>query len=246
MLHSLLIMLVTIGGSALADPASTDSLRLQSDEAVAALRIMEAVGHHIEPPADAWSALYASDGYRRLKRREAAMGRAFTDSSFALFLRADSTVARRESLRRTLMTWQRMDLRAARTQALSWLPTGARISATIYLLIKPRPNSFVFDTDTDPAIMLYLDPAQSTATFSNHVVHELHHIGYASVCDQRSAVGGTAVDRVRIWLGAFGEGFAMLAAAGGLSVHPHATSPRAERARWDHDVAGFDGNLGLI
>jgi hypothetical protein len=44
-------------------------------------------------------------------------------------------------------------------------------------------------------------------------------------------------------MGAFGEGFAMLAAAGGPRVHPHATSPPADRARWDRDVARFDADL---
>jgi hypothetical protein len=37
-------------------------------------------------------------------------------------------------------------------------------------------------------------------------------------------------------MGAFGEGLAMLAAAGGPDIHPHAVSPPADRARWDNDI----------
>jgi hypothetical protein len=45
------------------------------------------------------------------------------------------------------------------------------------------------------------------------------------------------------WIGGFGEGFAMLAAAGGPDVHPHAVSASDERARWDKDVANFNDDL---
>jgi len=48
------------------------------------------------------------------------------------------------------------------------------------------------------------------------------------------------------WIGAFGEGYAMLAAAGGPDVHPHATSGAEERARWDHDVARCDADLAEL
>jgi hypothetical protein len=47
-------------------------------------------------------------------------------------------------------------------------------------------------------------------------------------------------------MGAFGEGFAMLAAAGRPDVHPHAASPAADRERWDRDVARFPADLREI
>ena len=48
------------------------------------------------------------------------------------------------------------------------------------------------------------------------------------------------------WMGAFGEGFAMLAAAGGPDVDPHAASSPEEHARWDHDLANFNSDLGAL
>ena len=112
-------------------------------------------------------------------------------------------------------------------KALAYLPTGTRIHARVYLLIKPRTNSFVFEPATDPAIMLYLDPARTRAQLENTVAHELHHIGYAAACDSTppDAPPDSAVSTARQWLSAFGEGVAMLAAAGGPEVHAHATSP---------------------
>ena len=46
--------------------------------------------------------------------------------------------------------------------------------------------------------------------------------------------------------GAFGEGFAMLAAAGGPDADPHAASSPEQHARWDHDLANFNADLGSL
>jgi len=116
----------------------------------------------------------------------------------------------------------------------------------VFPVIKPRTNSFVFEPSTDAAIFLYLNPSETEAQFENTVAHELHHIGYASVSARfDSSIAALPADAhaAAEWMGAFGEGFAMLAAAGGPGVDPHASSPSAERARWDRDVAGFGPDL---
>src|SRR5205823_9956353 len=48
------------------------------------------------------------------------------------------------------------------------------------------------------------------------------------------------------WIGAFGEGFAMLAAAGGPDIHPHEYSKPEDRARWDRDIAKFNDDLKKV
>jgi hypothetical protein len=47
-------------------------------------------------------------------------------------------------------------------------------------------------------------------------------------------------------MGAFGEGFAVLAAAGGPGVDPLEASSPAEHARWDRDLANFNQDLGAL
>lgn len=81
------------------------------------------------------------------------------------------------------------------------------------------------------------------------MAHELHHIGYASIDARVEAKlkdlppdAHAAVE----WAGAFGEGFAMLAAAGGPDVHPHAVNKPEDRARWDHDMANFNQDLKAV
>lgn len=229
-----------------ADPGASD-LTIVADEAEAALAIMELRQAGRPVPEERWQHLFRTDGYRRLKAREEAMGRGFEDSTFRAFLSSDTLVRRTPELRRTLAEWRTVRLDGASRRALAYLPRGARLRARVYLLIKPWTNSFVFEPATDPAIMLYLDPARTRAQFENTVAHELHHIGYAAACrSEPGAAGEFAVSTARRWLGAFGEGVAMLAAAGGPQAHPHATSPAEDRSRWDRDVADAGADLRKV
>jgi hypothetical protein len=103
----------------------------------------------------------------------------------------------------------------------------------------------------DPAIFLYLDPTVSREKFENTLAHELHHIGYGSGCPSEQVTDEIAkmplnAQRVVGWIGAFGEGFAMLAAAGGPDKYPHAVSNAEERARWDRDMLNFNTDLKKV
>ena len=121
--------------------------------------------------------------------------------------------------------------------------------AKVYPVVKPRDNSFVFEADTDPAIFLAVDPTQSESAFANTVAHELHHIGLASL----SAAYETRISKLAAnprqaarWMGAFGEGLAVLAAAGSPDVHPMRDFPDADRIRWDQDDELFDQLVGQL
>ena len=135
--------------------------------------------------------------------------------------------------------------------ALEYLPAGARIRAKIYPVIKPRDNSFVFEVKTEPAIFLYLDPTVAQKKFENTLAHELHHIGFGTTCP--SAESSAALSKLSVpaqnvlgLVSAFGEGFAMLAAAGGPSVHPHEVSKAEERTRCDNDLKNFNADLKKV
>jgi putative zinc-dependent peptidase DUF5700 len=224
-------------------------LTLNIDEAEAVLAILgkRAAGTAVTD-AD-WQGLFATEPYIRLKKREAAMHRDFTDDDFKKFVLSPELAARYSVLRHTLDDWKKADLNASARRVLTYLPEEASIKAKVFPVIKPKTNSFVFDTQTDPAIFLYLDPDESAAKFENTVAHELHHIGYSSISSLAEArqknVPPNAQPAVE-WMGAFGEGFAMLAAAGGPDVDPHAASTATEHARWDHDLANFNQDLGTL
>jgi len=207
-----------------------------STEAKTALVVMTAIDPRAR--AEAWAALKATEEYRRLSERETSFHRSMSDTTFYQWLTADSTIARAPALERTLNTWMASDIAGAVERSAAYLPRGTPISAKLYFMIKPHPNTFVYDTEHNPAIFVSVDSTVDAAQFENEIAHELHHIGIAAACPAAPASSSqTPMDTLVNWMSAFGEGWAMLAAAGGPKVNPHWESDSADRARWDHDYA---------
>lgn len=239
-----------------AKPADRVSVTFDAREAETALAILElrAAGRPVDEAS--WERLFTCEPYVRLKKREEEIGRrfkdpsrAFTDQDFRKFMLSPELADKAAGLRRLLGEWSRTDLRAAAVRILGYLPEGAEIRVKVYPMIKPRMNSFVFELDSDPTIFLYLNAKIDRPMFENTVAHEMHHIGLAFVEQkQKGQYDGLtpAARRAAECLGAFGEGFAMLAAAGGPDVHPHASSRPEDRARWDRDMAGSDADLRKV
>ncbi|HEX6125924.1 MAG TPA: DUF5700 domain-containing putative Zn-dependent protease [Pyrinomonadaceae bacterium] len=227
------------------------SVRIDTTEADAVLRILDKRESGTKIDESDWSTLFATEGYIRLKKRELGLTRPFTEESFREFVMSGELLARREKLGETLARWKQASPDAAADRALAYLPANATIKATIYPVIKPRDNSFVFEIKTDPAIFLFLDPAVTPEQFENTLAHELHHIGFGTACPPTGSKArmerlSSGPQKILRWVGAFGEGLAMLAAAGGTDTHPHAVSKLADRERWDRDVANFNNDLKKV
>jgi len=248
-------------GCAAARPSAPDrpdrpdriDLRFDSAEAEAALEIVADTERSSSSSDAGFAKLESTDGYRRLERREKEMGAPLDPAAFRAFLLSDARAEEAPALRKTLGEWKQADLRAAAERVMAYLPAEARIRATVFAVIKPRKNSFVFEPQTNPAIFLCVDPTMTRAQFENTVAHELHHIGFASLRDDEpdrapDLAPGRAPElkKVQTWISGFGEGFAMLAAAGGPDTHPHEHSAAVDRERWDHDVANFDADLKQV
>jgi hypothetical protein len=238
-------MCVLVLGALAQEPEPRVQLALDVSEAEAVLAIVEVKAAGKEPAESDWQRLFTSEPYVRLKQREAEMKRAFTDEQFREFVLSAELAGRAAALRSTLEQWKRAELEAGAEQVLGYLPAGARIRAKVYPMIKPVTNSFVFETRTNPAIFLYLDPQLPREKFENTVAHELHHIGFASLTPEIEKAVEAHPANVRAaleWMGAFGEGFAMLA-AGSPDADPHAVSTAEERATWERDLANFNRDV---
>lgn len=250
LLFSFLIVINAVCHAAAQSPPALD-VRLVTDEAEAVLAILAKRQANATITDADWKRVFESEGYVRLKKRETSMQRPFEDTDFKTFVMSDKLTNNTKALEETLDRWKRADVTRSASLALSYLPKEARIRAKIYPVIKPRDNSFVFDLKNDPAIFLYLDPAVSREKFENGLAHELHHIGYGTTCPAATTSAEIAklpsnVQKALMWSGAFGEGFAMLAAAGGPDVHPHAVSEAEDRKRWDKDLANFNDDLKKV
>jgi Putative zinc dependent peptidase (DUF5700) len=164
-----------------------------------------------------WQKSFASEPFMRLKEPEASMHRDFTDEDFKTFVLTDRLLKQAPHLRRTLDAWKKSNMSAIADRILPYLPADASIKATVYSVIKPKSNSFVLEADTSPAIFLYLDPEQSESEFENIVAHESHHIGFSDADKQYKSRIKSLPENARKAakrMGAFGEGLAVLAAAG--------------------------------
>jgi hypothetical protein len=254
---SVLSLLISI--AAFSAPAAENSrvqLTLDTSEADEVLALL-ALRRDNKPIEEAqWQKLFVTEPYQRLKQREKKIGeqfhdptRAFSNDDFEKFVLSEDLLKRAPRLQETIDQWKKADMYQLAERILQYLPPSAVIRAKVYPIIKPRTNSFVWEASSNPAIFLYVDPEVSREKFENTVAHELHHIGLASVesgYDRKIAILTERARAAAEWMGAFGEGFAMLAAAGGPDVDPHAASSAAEHARWDHDMANFSADLQSV
>lgn len=228
--------------------SAADRVRIifNTSEADAVLAILDKRAAGM-PIVDAdWQRLFTSEPYVRLKKREASMHRDFTDEDFKRFVLSEDLAKRAPLLQRTLDTWKKADLTAAANRILPYLPPNAQVKASVYPVIKPKTNSFVFETSTDPAIFLYVDPEQSQSEFENTVAHESHHIGFADADRQYEEKIKSLPENAKKaaeWMGAFGEGLAVLAAAGSADVHALHDFNADQRTRWDQDMKFVDQQL---
>jgi hypothetical protein len=244
MIRRVLCVLLLLSSVCSADERVHFALNASEADAVLAILAKRSTGQTIGY-AD-WQNLFSSEPYQRLKKREASMHRDFTDDDFKKFVLSDYLARRAPALRRTLETWKKADLTSVGNRILPYLPATARVNASVYPMIKPKTNSFVFEADINPAIFLYLDPEQSQSEFENTVAHESHHIGFSDANKQYEERIKSLPQNARkaaTWMGAFGEGLAVLAAAGSAEVHPLKDFNHDQQIRWDQDMKFVDQQL---
>ena len=242
-----IVVVMFLTCSAYAQPPSRVNLKLDASEAEAVLTILEKRAQHEDVTDADWQKLFSTTPYRRLKQRETSLRRPFTDEAFMKFVA--TLDGNREQLRQTLRQWRSTDLQAIAQRPLGYLPPQASIHADVYPVIKRQSNSFVFEPATNAAIFLYLDPKKSRAEFENTVAHEAHHIGLSSLdaaYEEKIKSLPEDVRKAARWMGAFGEGMAVLAAAGSPDIPPMADFPERDRVLWDLEAEQFGANLDSL
>lgn len=157
------------------------AIQIDPDEATAMLAMARA------PSDAAWARVVATAGFRRLRARELAMQRPFDEATLRSFAQSPELASRATALADAVVKWSSVDLDAIARRVLAYLPREARLTATVYPVIKPASNSFVNKDEHGAAIFVFVDPVQTAAQFDNTIAHELHHIGFASLPDEPCA-----------------------------------------------------------
>jgi hypothetical protein len=236
---------------ALLTQAPAIEVRLVVDEPKAALAILDKRAVAKPIVEEDWQTLFKTEGYTRLKDRELGMGREFKEEDFRTFMQSEDLLAKRQALRDTLAKWQLVNIQECGARSLAYLPKGAKLRASVYFLVKPRTNSFVWDLAKNPAVMLYLDPEMSADELGMTIAHEFHHVGFAGVGYAKDysewlTKQSSARKSALTWQGAFGEGFAVLAAAGGPSPNPIAPARKQVRDAWDEGVKNLNRDMAEL
>lgn len=187
--------------------------------------------------------LFRTTGYKWLKERELAMEQGFSDADFSEFIVSDILHQQAPAFRLALDKLQKLSLESLINQAKEYLPAHAMIDTFIVPLIKPKSNSFIYPVGEKVVVFLYLHPNVTASKLQNTLIHELHHIGLNSVYKGLSTMIDDISDHHVRELVQFtqplGEGYAMLAAAGGPNIHPN-DHDQELKALWDQRMISFD------
>lgn len=227
-------------------------IAIEPDQAQAVLELLDVRAAGGEVPDSLWTRLLASEGYRRTMQRERGMNERFgldrgiDDSSFRTWALSGAALEGIAERRAALDAWLKVDLQSAGERALAYLPAGTRLHGTIYPIVREQTNSFIWDLETEhPAIFMYVESGRDAAEIEHILAHELHHVGSAlAPCPEAPPAPDrpAGVRQVRRWLTAFGEGIAVLAAAGGPDGDTHPFAGPDERSAWSArlDSLAFD------
>lgn len=230
-------------------PAERTQLVVVPDQAAATLDVLQQRAGGGVIREEGWTALFATEGYRRMMEREQAINewlgrdRGINDESFRRWATSDAALEDLPGRAAGLEAWGSVDVETAGALALAYLPEHARLRATIYPLIREQTNSFVHDLGGErPAIFMYVEPGQRPAEVEHVLAHELHHVGLTGACR------GTAEDRdlPRSLLTGFAEGVAVLAAAGGPDADTHPVATPAQREAWALRMASVESDMAAF
>jgi hypothetical protein len=227
--------------------AQTNNISLKSDflEADAVIDILNKLEKKESINDSIWQNIFITEPYQKLKTREAAFKRPFTDEDFKNFV-LTKLPDRKEDLKNTLNEWKKAKFDSIASGIIKYLPEGASINAKVFVVIKPKQNSFIWSDSTGKHIFLYLNTSSTKDQFENTVAHESHHIGMMSLekrIEDTLKNLSPSVKKAAEWISAFGEGEAMLAAAGSPDRHPHWCSSDSSKQRWDSDMLNFNSDL---
>jgi hypothetical protein len=230
-------------------PDAALEVKIDSTQAEATLGLLAARARGESVPASSWARVFESEGYKRVLARELAIDerlgieRGYSNDSFLEWALSDAALEGLAGRQRTLAAWADVDLDEAARRARAYLPEGTRLEATAYPIVRKQTNSFVWDLPHDPAIFLSVGADVGAGELALTLAHELHHVGLAGGCAESEEEAEEGVAAARRWLSGFGEGLAVLAAAGGPEGETHAPGQVDLGAAWRERLENLESDM---
>jgi len=222
------------------------SLNLITDEVEILIDILKRKDNNKPIKKVQWDELFNSNGFKILTVREKEMNQGIDKFEFKDFVMNKIASDRYISYKKSLEKLKSMNLDDIINRTRDYLPDNTRLDTDIVPVIKPQKNSFIHRINDKLILFLYLEPDISKEKLENKLIHELHHIGldYVYQNSDYSCLSKPA-QKVIEWTNAFGEGFAMLAAAKGLENHPNKFD-KDLKSKWDENMGNFNKDFHKI
>lgn len=222
------------------------SLNFIEDEIKAVLNILYKSKQDKKIEELDWEQMFSSDGFKLLRQREEEMGNQLKQETFRDFLLNEIEPEGYDKFQNAYQNLKEINFDKIISKTKRYLPNDVVINTDIIPVIKPTSNSFVHNIDNKLVLFLYLKPNISKQELINKLIHELHHIGLDDVYQKSDYTHlSKPAQRMIEWTNAFGEGFAMLAAAGGPDAHPNRFDEQL-KARWNENISNLNRDFKEI
>jgi len=222
------------------------SLNLITDEVEILIEILKRKDNNKPINKEQWDELFNSIGFKMLARRETEMNEGIDKSEFKEFVMNKIASDKYNHYKKSLEKLKSMNSDEIIKITKDYLPKNTELDTDIIPVIKPQKNSFIHRINDKLVLFLYLEPDILKEKMENKLIHELHHIGldYVYQNSDYSCLSKPA-QKVIEWTNAFGEGFAMLAAAKGLENHPNKFD-KDLKSKWDENMGNFNKDFHKI
>ncbi len=222
------------------------SLNLITDEVEILIEILKRKVNNKPINKEQWDELFNSIGFKMLARRETEMNEGIDKSEFKDFVMNKIASYRYISYKKSLEKLKSMNSGEIIKSTKNYLPDNTKLDTDIIPVIKPQKNSFIHKINDELVLFLYLEPDILKEKMENKLIHELHHIGFDYVYQNSDySYLSKQAQKVIEWTNAFGEGFAMLAAAKGLENHPNKFDEDL-KSKWDKNMENYNKDFHKI
>ncbi len=176
-----------------------------------------------------------------------AKTRSLTASDFVRYAGSSEMTTQLSRMQLSLREWHMSSAPRAEQRVSAYLPTEARLSFTVVVVLAPAFDTAEFDTNPeDPRVFVPFTPSMLRARVDTYLGEQVFLLASATQLQEWRASNRRASRRSCMSYESaaeFRRGIALLASAGGPGLHLCGTCPLEQRERWDENLRAFAPDL---